>query len=464
MIVDYQDYQTLVSRQRDFFLQGGTRDITFRISQLNKLKQSLAAHENLLLEALRKDLGKSYEESYLTEIGLVRHEINYMTKNLRRFAKIKRVKTPLIYPGASSYIISEPRGIVLIITPWNYPVQLPLGALVGAIAAGNCVVLKPSEFAPATGNALSELIKDCFPEHYVSLLEGDAEMTKRLLEQKFDYIFFTGGLRVGKIIARKAAETLTPITLELGGKSPCIVEPDANLEVSARRIVWGKFINAGQTCIAPDYLLVHTSIKKQMIAKMKAAITDSYGDDPGRSPYYPRIVNDMHFKRLEKMLREGQIITGGEVNQAERYIAPTLIEKMPADAMLMQEEIFGPILPVLEYEDLEEALNLVREKPKPLALYFFSSNREKQKYIVNSIEAGGVCINDTLIQFTNPELPFGGVGESGIGSYHGQASYSTFSHQKSVIKNPFRFDISMKYPPFKLGMSKIKRLLRFINY
>ncbi len=457
-----QEYGGLLERQRNYFKQGNTRNLDFRIAQLITLKRIIKASENDLLEALRLDLGKCSVEGYVTEINILLHEIDYMIKKIRCFSRPTRVKTSLIYPGARSTIYSEPRGVVLIIAPWNYPVLLLLTPLVGAMAAGNCAVLKPSEFAPNVSKLMAKIISENFSGEYITLIEGDSEAAQRLLQDKFDYIFFTGGLRVGKMIMQAAAQHITPVTLELGGKSPCIVDRDIHLDITARRIVWGKFINAGQTCIAPDYLLVHKDIRNELLNKITEIIRDFYGSCSIESKHYSRIVNDRHFMRLTGLLEEGNIIIGGETNREERYIAPTVIVDVPLSGQLMQEEIFGPILPVFEYETLEEVVDIVNDRPKPLALYFFSHNREKQDFILKASQSGGVCINDTLIHTSSCELPFGGVGESGIGSYHGRASFDTFSHRKSVMRNTFRIDMEMKYPPYKLSFKNLKRLMKFM--
>ncbi len=461
-MLNNQKYGGLLERQREYFRQGETRTLDFRIAQLMTLKRLIKASEDDLLEALRLDLGKCSVEGYLTEINILIHEIDYMIKNMKRFMRPTRVKTSLMFLGARSFIYSEPRGVVLIIAPWNYPVLLLLAPLVGAMAAGNCAVLKPSEFAPNVSRLMGKIISDNFSDEYVTLIEGDSEAAQSLLQEKFDYIFFTGGLRVGKMIMQRAAQHLTPVTLELGGKSPCIVDRDINLDITARRIVWGKFINAGQTCIAPDYLLVHKDIRNELLKKITEIIRDFYSNCSIESKHYSRIVNDRHFMRLTGLLEEGNIIIGGESKREERYIAPTVIVDVPLTGQLMQEEIFGPILPVFEYETLEEAVDMVNERPKPLALYFFSNNREKQDLILETSQSGGVCINDTLIHTSSSELPFGGVGESGIGSYHGRASFDTFSHHKSVMRNTFCFDMKMKYPPYKLSLEKLKKLMKLM--
>jgi len=452
----------LLVRQREYFNSGKTRDIAFRKAQLQKLQEMLSDNETEIFEALHMDLGKSAMESYMSEIGFVQSEIRYMLKNIKRFNQPARVRTPLIYPGGSSYIYNDPLGVVLIIGPWNYPLQLIMAPLLGAIAAGNCTVLKPSELAPCTSQVIKGLIEAEFDQEYIAVVEGGAQVSQALLDEKFDHIFFTGGTEVGKIVNEAAARTLTPVTLELGGKSPCIVDRDVNIEYTARRICWGKFLNAGQTCVAPDYLLVHRDIKQELLSKMKKVLVEFYGDDPQQSDDYAQIINDRHFDRLLELMEEGDIITGGEAKRTERYIAPTIIDQVSPDAPIMQEEIFGPILPVIEYEQLEEVVHFINERPKPLALYFFSRDKGQQKKIMQETTSGGVCINDCLIHITSRELPFGGVGASGMGEYHGKASFTTFSHQKSVMKNTMWFDMPVKYPSFKISLQKMKKLLKLM--
>ena len=450
---------TIVSKQRQFFNTNQTKDVSFRIDALNRLKQAILDNALAIEKALKADLSKSEFETYATEIGGCLAEIKYVLKHIKSWAKPKRVSTPPSLLPASSKIYSEPLGIVLIIGPWNYPFQLVISPLIGAIAAGNCAVIKPSELAVNTSHLLADIISKYFDPNFISVVEGGKEATQQLLEEKFDHIFFTGGTQVGKIIMSAAAKHLTPVTLELGGKSPCLVDADTHLEYTARRIAWGKFINAGQTCVAPDYLLVDRKIKKDLLQQIKQCIQDFYGATPETSPDYARIINQHHFNRLCELLDAGQTMIGGDTNPTNRYIAPTVIDGVTLEDPVMQEEIFGPILPVLEYTDLSEAIALVNSRPKPLALYFFSNNKEHQERVLRETASGGACINDTIVHLALPTLPFGGVGDSGIGQYHGKASFDTFSHQRSVLNQSFLVDVKLRYAPYKGKIKLLKWLI-----
>jgi aldehyde dehydrogenase (NAD+) len=440
----------LVQKQRDFFSGGTTIDVSFRIEQLDRLRTALQTHEPALTKALGADLGKPPVEAYSAEIGIVLADIAFARQRVARWARTRRVKNPPIHKYTKSFIHPEPYGTALIIAPWNYPVQLLLSPLVGAIAAGNTALLKPSEISSNTSRALAEMIADAFDPAYIACVEGGPETAAALLEQRFDYIFYTGSTTVGRIVMEAAARGPTPVTLELGGKSPCIVEDDVELVHTAHRIVWGKFYNAGQTCIAPDYLLVNRKIRDRLLAAVKDAITEFYGPDPRTTPDYGRIINDRHFDRLSGLLGRGRVLVGGQKDKKQRYIAPTVIEGVSPDDPVMQEEIFGPILPVIEYDDLSGAIDFVNSRPRPLALYFFSRDRRKQRRVLTETRSGGVCINDTVIQITSPYLPFGGVGASGMGSYHGRASFDTFTHYRSVLKQTFLFDLTLRYPPYRM--------------
>ncbi|MGB3207468.1 MAG: aldehyde dehydrogenase [Crinalium sp.] len=455
-----QRYNTIVTEQRQFFANGKTKDVAFRIEQLKLLKKVIIEQELNIQNALKADLNKSEFESYVTEIGLCLEEINYAIKHIKSWTKPQKVKTPLIQFLASSQIYPEPLGIVLIIGAWNYPFQLMITPLVGAIAAGNCAILKPSELAVNTSQVLSNIINKTFDANFIHVIEGGKETTQELLSEKFDHIFFTGSTEVGKIVMTEAAKQLTPVTLELGGKTPCIVDANTHIEYTARRIVWGKFLNAGQTCIAPDYLLVDEKVKEDLLANIKTCIKDFYGNNPVESPDYGRIINEKHFNRLCKLLNTGEIIIGGETNLSDRYIAPTVIDRVSWEDAVMKEEIFGPILPVIEYNDLSEAIALVNSQPKPLALYFFSNNQPKQQQILRSTSSGGVSINDTVMHTGVPDLPFGGVGASGMGSYHGKASFNTFSHKKSILNKSFLVDLKVRYAPYKEKLKLVKQLMK----
>ncbi|MGA9377251.1 MAG: aldehyde dehydrogenase, partial [Phormidium sp.] len=433
-------------------------DIAFRLTQLKNLKQAVLDNKDEIIDALKADLKKPTFESYLTEIGVIK-EIDYAIKNLKKWSKPKKVATPLEQLPGSAFIYPEPLGLVLIIAPWNYPFYLTISPLVGAIAAGNCTIVKPSEISPHTSSIITKICQQTFDPAYVSVVEGGIETSQQLLQQKFDHIFFTGGTAIGKIVMEAAAKNLTPVTLELGGKSPCIIDSDINIEYTARRITWGKFINAGQTCIAPDYLLVNQAIKKPLLDSIKNSLQEFYGDDPETSPDFGRIINQKQFNRLAELLKSGEIIVGGKTNPETCYIAPTLIDNVSLDAPIMQEEIFGPILPIIEYNHLEEAISLVNNQPKPLALYFFSKNQEYQQQILQKTSSGGVCLNDTIMHIGVTELPFGGVGNSGIGSYHGKASFDAFSHQKSVLKKSFLVDIKLRYAPYLGKLDLLKKII-----
>lgn len=448
----------IVQRQRDFFHTGQTQDLDFRIQQLQRLKQAIVDSQSDILAALQADLGKPEFEAYATEISVLR-EIDYTMRHLRRWAKPQRVRAGFEQLPARAEIYAEPLGVVLIIGAWNYPFQLLIWPLIGAIAAGNCAILKPSEIAPHTSTVVAKLIGDLFDPAYVAVIEGGVETSQAILEEPFDHIFFTGSTSIGKIIMSAAAKHLTPVTLELGGKSPCIVDADIQVAYAAKRIVWGKFLNCGQTCIAPDYLLVDRRIKSALLDAIQTALHEFYGDDPSQSSDYGRIASDRHFDRLAAFLQSGNIIAGGQTNRADRYIAPTVIDRVTWDDAIMQDEIFGPILPVLEYETIEEAIDRIGDRPKPLALYLFSRNPNLQERILRKTSSGGVCINDTVMQVGVPELPFGGVGASGMGRYHGKASFDTFTHYKSVLSKSFRLDLQWRYPPYANKLNFLKRLI-----
>jgi len=449
-----------VQAQKDFFTTRKTKDINFRKEQLQKLKQTINDYQDTITNALFQDLGKPTFEGILTEVAYCNEEIDYILKHLDRWTKKKPVNTPFQFFPANSFIVPEPLGQVLIISPWNYPFKLVMIPLLGAIAAGNCAIIKPSEITPNTSQVVADLISQTFDPNYITVVEGDKTVAQELLQQKFDHIFYTGNSAVGKIVMKAAAENLTPVTLELGGKSPCIVEPDIHIEHSARRIIWGKFINAGQTCIAPDYLLVHRDIKEQLVSAMKDCIREFYGDNPAESPDYARIVNNQHFNRLSEFLKDGKLIVGGERDAETRYIAPTLLEDISWDDAVMQDEIFGPILPILEYDDLDSAIAQINHRPKPLALYLFSKDKKKQQQVLQQTSAGGITLNDTIIHIASPELPFGGVGESGMGVYHGKASFDTFTHYKSVTKRKFWLDLKLRYPPYAGKFKFLKFLFK----
>ncbi|MCX6967663.1 MAG: aldehyde dehydrogenase [Verrucomicrobia bacterium] len=411
---------------------------------------------------MHADLHKQPQEAYASELGVVLGELQYALRHLAQWMKPRRGRWSLLTLPGSARIHPEPYGVALIVAPWNYPFQLLFTPLVGAIAAGNCACLKPSELAPRTSAVMATLIRVTFPQEYIAIVEGGRAETEALLEQRFDSIFFTGSARVGRSVMAAAARHLSPVTLELGGKSPCIVCADSPLEVTARRIAWGKFMNAGQTCVAPDYLLVERSIRDALIEALARAIGEFYGPDPLVSPDYGRIINRQHFDRLVGYLGAGTVMHGGQSSAKDLSIAPTILTDVPFDSPVMEEEIFGPILPVIDFTDFEEVLALMRNRPSPLALYLFTKNRQTQQRIVAEVPSGGVCINDTVSHLIAKELPFGGVGESGMGSYHGQASFDCFSHRKSVMTRYFWGDPGMRYPPFLQPFGTFKRIYRFM--
>ena len=448
----------IIHKQRQFFATGKTKDVEWRIEQLRRLKQAIVDEQEAIINAVKADLGRPDFEAYF-ELAAI-SEINYALKHLKSWVKPKKVRAGIEQFPASAKIYPEPLGVVLIISPWNYPFQLMISPLTGAIAAGNCAVLKPSELAAHTSRAIADIIQKTFDPAYIAVVEGGVETSQQLLEEKFDRIFFTGGTAIGKIVMQAAAKHLTPVTLELGGKSPCIVDYDVDLNYAAKRITWGKYLNAGQTCIAPDYLLVHSRIKSELLIEIKKCVKEFYGDDPSKSPDYSRIISRRHLERLEPLLKDGEIAIGGQTKPEEKYIAPTVIDRVSWESPVMQEEIFGPILPVLEYTDLTEAIAQINARPKPLALYVFSKDKQKQEQVLQETSSGGVCINDTVMQVGVSTLPFGGVGDSGIGSYHGKASFDTFSHYKSVLKKGFRLDPNWRYPPYKDKLSLLKRIIK----
>lgn len=449
----------IIRKQREFFATGKTKDVEWRIEQLKRLKQAIVNNQQAIVDAVRADLGRSDFEAYI-EIAAIA-EINYTLKQLKSWVKPQKVSTGIEQFPASAQIYPEPLGVVLIIAPWNYPFQLLISPLIGAIAAGNCTVLKPSEISANTSKAIADIIQKIFDPAYIAVVEGGVETSQALLAEKFDHILFTGSTAVGKIVMQAAAQNLTPVTLELGGKSPCVVDADVDLKHAARRITWGKYLNAGQTCIAPDYLLVDRRIKSELLTEIKNCVQEFYGDDPAQSPDYARIISRKHFERLEPLLKEGEIAIGGQTQPEEKYIAPTVIDRVSWESPVMQEEIFGPILPVLEYEELRDAIFAINARPKPLALYFFSKDKQKQQQVLQETSSGGVCINDTVMHHAVSTLPFGGVGDSGIGGYHGKASFDTFSHYKSVLKKGFWLDPNWRYPPYNKG--KLSLLKRFIG-
>ncbi|MGL5351935.1 MAG: aldehyde dehydrogenase [Clostridium sp.] len=457
-----EEIRVIFESQKKFFETGKTKNIDFRISNLKKLKMLIKENEENIIEALKKDLGKSPFETYATEIGMVYDEINMQLKNIKNWSRRESKKSSIVHFPAKSYIYKEPYGVNLIIGPFNYPIQLILAPLVGAIAAGNCVILKPSENTVNVSILLEKIINNNFENNYVAVVNplGGKEVVSYLLDLKFDYIFFTGSVTVGKIVMKKAAENLIPVTLELGGKSPCIIDKDAKIDVTARRIVWGKFLNAGQTCVAPDYLYVHKAIKEDLLKAIVKELKIQFGENIKESSDFPRVVNQISLDRLKCYLSDGDIYFGGDFDNENLYMEPTIITDIKSNARIMEEEIFGPILPVIEFEDINEVVKYVNGRDKPLALYYFSENKNSIEFILENTTAGGVTINDTIIHVASSHLPFGGVGTSGIGSYHGEASFNTFTHRKSVIKRGTFMDMKVRYAPYNDKINLLKKLMK----
>lgn len=458
--IDINSIKHTIQSQQSYFYTGITRPISYRKEMLKKLRSGLEYYENEFIDALQKDFQKPVFETYATEIAQLYKELSFAIANVGTWSERKRVSSVLVSFPSKHFIYPEPYGTVYIIGAWNYPLLLTMLPLIGAMTAGNCVVLKPSELAWNTSNLINRMFSEIFEEKYIKVYEGGAEVNKLLLEQQFDYIFFTGSSSVGKIVMKAAAEKLIPITLELGGKSPCIVDEDADPYVSASRVIFGKFLNAGQTCIAPDYLYVHKNIKEDFIKAFKAILEKRYGNNAKLSDDYARIINKKHFERLNNYLLKGNILVGGETDVEEYYIAPTLIDNISWEDGIMKGEIFGPILPLLVFDNFDDLLDILKEREKPLAAYYFSGNKNKQERFINAFNFGGGCINDTIFHFGNPHLPIGGVGNSGIGRYHGKYSFDTFSNFKSIVKKPFALDVNLRYPPYKGKLKWIKLLFK----
>jgi aldehyde dehydrogenase (NAD+) len=447
---------------RHYFDSGITKPYSFRKQQLQKLKSAIRHHENDLHKALHADLKKSPEESWVTETGFLISEINSALRNLGQWMNPEKKQTNLVNFPSTSYVMKEPLGLVLIIGPWNYPLQLLFTPLVGAVAAGNCVVLKPSEFVSSTSSVMKTIIEENFPKEYIFFAEGEgAQVVPFMINNfRFDHIFYTGSTAVGKNIYKMAAEKLVPVTLELGGKSPCVVESDANIHVAARRIAITSFSNAGQMCVAPDFILVHSSVKEKFVGELKKAVVKFFSEDPSQSYSYGKIVNEKQFNRLVKYLGQGKIVHGGKFDKERLYIEPTIIEDVSPDASMMYEEIFGPILPVISFENFEEAKAIIELNPNPLSFYVFTSSSKKEKKWLENISFGGGCVNNASWHLTNHYLPFGGIGNSGMGNYHGKNSFQTFSHSKAIMKTPTWFDPDIKYPPFKGKLWLFKKVIK----
>ena len=462
MTLTTTDVESMIASQRQFYFTGQTRSAEFRKNMLIKLRDAITMNEDAITEALRKDLGKSSFEAYVTEIGFVLSSISEMLKNVDKWMEPKPAKTPIYLQPSKSFVVREPYGSVLIIGPFNYPFQLAIEPLVGAIVAGNCAIVKPSESAVHTVKILKKILSETFPPDYIRVVEGERKETTALIHASFDYIFFTGSVSVGKVIMRAAAEKLTPITLELGGKSPTIIDQTADLTNAAERIIWGKFLNTGQTCVAPDYLLVHSSVKEVFIEKMIETIEKFYGEHAAQSPDYGRIINERQFDRLMELIKKDRehIIYGGHVNRTNLFIEPTLFEGVTWDSPIMEDEIFGPLLPILTYDNLGEAIQRIRKLPKPLAAYMFTENEQAADYFIENIPFGGGCINDTVSHVGNTNLPFGGVGSSGQNAYHGKDSFNVFTHAKSIMKRSSKIPMRLAFPPYGNKLKFVKPLIR----
>ena len=437
-------------------------EVNLRREKLKKLLHSISENEEAILKALYDDFKKPAFEGFLTEINVVKSDLKEAIKKIKYWAKPKKVRSSLLNFPSSDYIYNEPYGKTLVISPWNYPFQLALCPVISSYAVGNSVVLKPSELTPNTSTLISKLIRDTFDVKEVVAVLGDADVAKSLLEKRWDFIFFTGSVAVGKEVAKAAAKNLTPVTLELGGKNPCIIDKSANLEVSAKRIVWGKFINAGQTCIAPDYLLIHNNIKLKFVALLKQEIENAFGENPQLSPDFTRIINKKNWQRLISMIEESKVVAGGISDEENLYLAPTLLDEPSMESEVMKDEIFGPLLPMLSYETENDLEKIISKYEKPLAMYVFTENKEFAAKMIARFSFGGGCINDTVVHFSNKNLPFGGVGNSGIGSYHGKKGYQTFSHQKSILKKATWFDNPVRYAPYKNKLKFIRKLLNWL--
>ena len=453
-----QEIKDILQQQNHFFSSGKTIPAEFRLKQLESLKEAMIRHEADLAAALKEDLGKSRMESYMCEIGLTLSELTWMQKHLRSLMRSKRVSTPAAQFAAKSFRSPSPYGTVLIMSPWNYPVLLTLDPLIDAIAAGNTAVVKPSAYAPCTFDVMKTMIEECFPTHYVAVVDGGRAENQALLQQRFDMIFFTGGKTVGREVLRHAAEYLTPVTLELGGKSPCIVDSTAKIRLAAKRIVFGKYLNCGQTCVAPDYILCDKRIRDELITAILAEIEKQFGKEPLKNPNYGKIINEKHFERILGLINGEKLVYGGQSEPESLRIAPTVLNNITWDDAVMGEEIFGPLLPILTFDTLDEALDTVESHPHPLALYFFSEDKAAQKKVLDTCRFGGGCINDTIIHLATSDMPFGGVGESGMGSYHGRVGFETFSHYRSIVDKKTWMDLPIRYQKYTGLKEKMMRM------
>ena len=452
------EIKEIIDKQKNFFATGATLPADYRINALKKLHSVIKNRENEINAAIEKDLGKGAFESYMCEVGLSLSEISYMIKHTRRFAREHRVITPIAQYVSRSFVKPSPYGTVLIMSPWNYPFLLTIDPLADAISAGNTVILKPSAYSPATSRVIADIIKECFPPEFVTVVSGGRTENTCLLEQNFDYIFFTGSQAVGREVMRKAAEHLTPVSLELGGKSPCIVDKRANLRLAAKRIVFGKYLNCGQTCVAPDYICCHADIKDAFIAEVKKEISRQYGDKPFDNPDYGKIINEKHFNRISGLIDTSKVVHGGSLNPDTLQIAPTVMDNVTRDDNVMKEEIFGPVMPVMTFTDIDDLIMDINNQPHPLALYVFANDKKLIRKITSSVSFGGGCINDTIIHLATTNMGFGGVGASGMGAYHGKVGFDTFSHEKSIVDKKTWLDLPMRYQPYKKFNGKLIRM------
>lgn len=454
------DYRNLVQEQRRFFRAGRTGTLSFRKHYLGKMYNWIEENEREILEALRQDLHKAPFEAYATEVGFVKGEIRHALKHLKKWARPRRKPTPLTQFPAASFVYPEPYGVVLIMAPWNYPFQLAVGPLVAAVSAGNCAVVKPSGYAPASSAVVAKMVKEVFPPQYVCVVQGGREENQGLLNEKFDYIFFTGSGSVGRYVLEKAARHLTPVSLELGGKSPCIVDETADIRLAARRIVWGKFLNSGQTCVAPDYILVQRKVKDRLLKEMERQIRKMYGERPCENEEYPKMISLRHFERVLRLMDDAHIVCGGGSCRRTLQIEPTILDGVGWDHASMREEIFGPVLPVLSFYEVREAVQMIRAGQRPLALYLFTKSDSRRRRILRTLSFGGGCINDTIVHLATPHMPFGGVGESGMGSYHGKAGFDTFTHRKSIMRRACLLDLPLRYAPYKKKLDLLRKIQR----
>lgn len=455
-----QPIQKIVSIQRAYFHEGHTLSVQGRIDNLRKLKSAIKDNEIKILDALKSDLGKSHYEGYLTEVGIILDEIDYTIKNIKKWSKPHKVRTSIANMPSKNFVYREPYGVTLIISPWNYPFQLTMAPLIGAIAGGNTAIIKPSRKSANTTKIITSIIESNFDSKFISMIKAGSGGNEEILAQKYDYIFFTGSVAIGKIVMESAAKHLTEVTLELGGKSPCIVDKDTNMELTAKRLTWGKFLNVGQTCVAPDYVFVHKDRKDELISLVKKNITQFFGEDIINSDDYGRIIDEAAFDRLVSYIDKDKVVFGGNYVREKKFIEPTIMDNITFDDPVMQSEIFGPIMPIITYENLDEVIQIINSRPKPLALYLFSKDKGNINKVLKNTSSGGMCVNETIMHVASSYLPFGGVGESGMGKYHGKNSFFAFTHEKAVVNKGFAIDISLRYAPFEGKMKLIKKVFK----